>query len=67
MPLCDSSHLPDRNGAHALSSIGIPIVAERTAPSTQRDAIVGATDWNDGSPHSGRFDRQRAGSSAPAG
>jgi hypothetical protein len=60
--LCDSSQRPDWNGAAAVSSTGIPAVAERTAASTQPDEITGATDAKDASPHSGRFDRQRAGS-----
>jgi hypothetical protein len=60
--LCDSSHRPDWNGAAAVSSAGIPAVAERTAASTQPEEITGATDANEASPHIGRLERHRAGS-----
>ena len=49
------------NGAAALSSRGMPTVAERTAASTAPELSTGETDANDASPHSGRADRQRTG------
>ena len=64
-PLCESSHRPSVNGATALSSSGMPTVADRTAASTQPDAATGATEANEASPQSGRADRQRAGSGRP--
>ncbi len=46
-PLWDSSHRPCRNGATAVSSSGMPAVADRTAASTHPDEITGASDAND--------------------
>ena len=54
------------NGAAALSSAGIPSVAERTAASTAPDVSTGATDAKDVSLHSGRAERQRTGFGRPA-
>ena len=53
------------NGAAAVSSIGIPTVAERTAASTQPALSTGATEANEASPHSGFAERQRTGSGRP--
>jgi hypothetical protein len=53
------------NGATALSSMGMPTVADRTAASTQPDETTGATEANEASVQSGRADRQRAGSGRP--
>jgi hypothetical protein len=64
--LCDNSQSPDRNGALALSSIGMPTVADRTAARMQPEVSTGATDANEASPHSGRAERQRA-APPPAG
>jgi len=64
--LCDSSHRPRAKGAVAVSSSGIPAVADRTAASTHEEATTRATDANEESVHSGRFDRQQAGSGCPA-
>jgi hypothetical protein len=55
------------NGAAALSSTGMPAVADLTAASTQDDDRIGASDARELSLHSGRGDRQRAGSARPAG
>jgi len=63
--LCDSSHRPSVNGAAALSSSGMPTVAERTAARTHPDSITGATEAKEASAQSGRADRQRAGSDRP--
>lgn len=47
IPLCDNNHCPSVNGAVALTSIGMPTVAERTAATTQwlrrcrRDGLEG--------------------------
>ncbi len=65
-PLCDSSHRLRPYGAVAVSSSGIPAVADRTAASTHEEATTRATDANEESVHSGRFDRQQAGSGCPA-
>ena len=54
------------NGAAALSSSGMPTVAERTAATTHPEETTGATEANDVSPHSGRADRHRAGPSRPS-
>src|SRR5258708_4724892 len=64
-PLCDSSHRPDWNGAAAVSSAGIPAVAERTAASTPPPGITRATGAQDAAPHSGPGEPPRAG--APPG
>lgn len=61
-----ASSEPRANGAVAVSCSGIPAVADRTAASTQEEATTRATDANEASAHSGRFDRQRAGSGRPA-
>jgi hypothetical protein len=65
MPLCDSSHEPDWNGATAVSSSGIPALADRTAASTQVEEMTGATEAKDASLHKGLADRQRAGTGQP--
>ena len=52
-PLCESSHCPSVNGAHALGSIGIPALADRTAATTHPDDNAGATEANDASPTAG--------------
>src|SRR3954463_5357689 len=64
-PVCDSSHRPSVNGAAALSSSGMPTVAERTAARTHPDSITGATEAKEASAQSGRAARQRAGSDRP--
>ena len=64
-PLCESSHRPSVNGAAAVSSIGMPDVAERTAASTQPALSTGATEANEASLHSGSAERQRTGSDRP--
>ena len=64
-PLWESSQVPSVNGADAVSSAGMPTVAERTAASTAPEAMVGATERNEADDHSGRSERQRAGSSRP--
>ncbi len=62
-PLCDNNQCPSVNGAVALTSIGMPTVAERTAATTQWLRSAGATDSNEVSPHSGAGLRQRRGTS----
>ena len=47
------------NGAEAVGSIGMPMLAERTAPTTHSLRSAGATDANDVSPHSGAALRHR--------
>ena len=58
-PLWDSSHCPSVNGADADGSIGMPMLAERTAATTQSLLNAGATEANDASPHSGAALRHR--------
>ena len=62
-PLWESSQRPSVNGAAALSSAGMPGVAERTAATTDPARSTGATEANDASLHSGREERQRTGCS----
>ena len=53
------------NGLAAVSSGGIPTVAERTAATTAPEDSTGATEANDASLHSGLAERQRTGSRRP--
>ena len=58
-PLCDSNHCPSVNGAEAEGSIGMPMLAERTAATTHSLLNAGATEAKDASPHSGAALRHR--------
>jgi len=49
------------NGADAEGSIGMPILADRTAATTQSLLNAGATEAKDASPHSGAALRHRQG------
>src|SRR4030095_16486673 len=49
-PLWDSSHTPSLNGADADGSIGMPMLAERTAATTQLLLQAGATDAQGAAP-----------------
>ena len=53
-PLCDNSQRPDANGAEAVSSIGIPTVADRTAAMMQGERSAGETDANEVAPQRSR-------------
>lgn len=54
-------------GAAALSSIGIPTVADRTAARIAPDRSTGATEAKDVSPQIGRAERHRTGCEDLAG
>ncbi|EIV58146.1 hypothetical protein MA3A0930S_0322 [Mycobacteroides abscessus 3A-0930-S] len=57
--MCDRSHVPSVKGAAAVSSMGIPTLADRTAATTHPLRSTGATEAKDASPHSGRALRHR--------
>lgn len=63
-PLCDNDHPWRTKGAQALSSVGIPTVASRTAATTHPAATWAATEASDASDHIGPELRQRAGPGA---
>ncbi len=64
-PLWLNSHGPSVNGAHAVSTTGMPIVPERTAASTAPEEITRASRGRSASAQIGTVRRYRAGSGWP--
>lgn len=61
-PLCENDQRPRAKGAAAVSSTGIPTVADRTAARIAFECTIGAKDFSEPSFQIGMIRRYRAGS-----